>query len=198
MRPGSSISPPPARVSADHPRGSVAHVGVEFSGAEPRWASQASLAHRSLRGRRSRAAAWASRATSLAVDHCAYFNRVALDFSRPATPTANAVVESFNASLRRECLSLARSTALAEVEECSTPRDLTTTTMCGPTRAWGTEARPSTGRSSHPCRPPRTPRNEWLGGPESGSRSTTPDCQLRADLNRAYRHKLGYRQTRRY
>jgi putative transposase len=54
--------------------------------------------------------------TSLAVDHWAYFNRVALDFSRPATPTDNAVVESFNASLRRECLSHALFTSPAEVE----------------------------------------------------------------------------------
>lgn len=43
--------------------------------------------------------------TSTALDHWAYWNRVKLDFSRPGKPTDNAVVESFNASLRRECLS---------------------------------------------------------------------------------------------
>ena len=54
--------------------------------------------------------------TGIAVDHWAYFNRVALDFSRPATPTDNAVVESFNASLRRECLSHTLCTSSTEVE----------------------------------------------------------------------------------
>lgn len=43
--------------------------------------------------------------TSRALDHWAYWNRVRLDFSRPGTPVDNAFVESFNASLRRECLS---------------------------------------------------------------------------------------------
>jgi len=40
-----------------------------------------------------------------ALDHWAYWNHVTLDFSRPGKPTDNAVIESFNASLRRECLS---------------------------------------------------------------------------------------------
>ena len=43
--------------------------------------------------------------TSRALDHWAYWNRVTLDFSRPGKPTDNAVIESFNAALRRECLS---------------------------------------------------------------------------------------------
>lgn len=43
--------------------------------------------------------------TSRALDHWAYWNHVTLDFSRPGKPTDNAVIESFNASLRRECLS---------------------------------------------------------------------------------------------
>src|SRR5262249_15012711 len=43
--------------------------------------------------------------TSMALDHWAYWNRVQLDFSRPGKPVDNAFVESFNASLRRECLS---------------------------------------------------------------------------------------------
>ncbi len=55
--------------------------------------------------------------TSIAVDHWAYFTRVSLDYSRPATPTDDAVVESFNASLRRECLSQTVFTSSAEVAQ---------------------------------------------------------------------------------
>lgn len=36
--------------------------------------------------------------------HCAYWNRVQLDFSRPGQPVDNSVCEAFNGSLRRECL----------------------------------------------------------------------------------------------
>lgn len=43
--------------------------------------------------------------TSKALDHWAYWNRVRLDFSRPGKPTDNAHIESFNGTLRRECLS---------------------------------------------------------------------------------------------
>src|SRR5499426_3568847 len=43
--------------------------------------------------------------TSRAFDHWAYTNHVQLDFSRPGKPTDNATIESFNASVRRECLS---------------------------------------------------------------------------------------------
>lgn len=43
--------------------------------------------------------------TSRALDHWAYWNRVALDFSRPGKPTDNPFIEAFNGSLRRECLS---------------------------------------------------------------------------------------------
>jgi putative transposase len=42
---------------------------------------------------------------SRALDQWAYTNRAALDFSRPGKPTDNATIESFNASVRRECLS---------------------------------------------------------------------------------------------
>jgi putative transposase len=38
------------------------------------------------------------------LDHWAYENVVELDFSRRGTPTDNALVESFNGRLRRECL----------------------------------------------------------------------------------------------
>lgn len=43
--------------------------------------------------------------TSRSLDHWAYWNKVRLDFSRPGKPTDNAFIESFNSSLRRECLS---------------------------------------------------------------------------------------------
>jgi putative transposase len=43
--------------------------------------------------------------TSQALDHWAYWNHVQLDFSRPGTPSDNPFAESFNASVRRECLS---------------------------------------------------------------------------------------------
>jgi len=42
---------------------------------------------------------------SKALDHWAYRQQVKLDFSRPGKPTDNAFIESFNASVRRECLS---------------------------------------------------------------------------------------------
>ena len=39
------------------------------------------------------------------LDHWAYWNGVRLDFSRPGKPADNAFIKSFNASVRRECLS---------------------------------------------------------------------------------------------
>ena len=41
---------------------------------------------------------------SRALDAWAYFNHVKLDYSRPGTPTDNPHIESFNGSLRDECL----------------------------------------------------------------------------------------------
>ena len=38
------------------------------------------------------------------LDQWAYWNKVELDFSRPGKPTDNAFIESFNGSLRAECL----------------------------------------------------------------------------------------------
>ena len=43
--------------------------------------------------------------TSRALDHWAYWNHMALDFSRPGKPVDNAFVEAFNATVRQECLS---------------------------------------------------------------------------------------------
>ena len=43
---------------------------------------------------------------SLALDKWAYENAVTLDFSRPGKPTDNAFIESFNGSLRDECLNV--------------------------------------------------------------------------------------------
>jgi putative transposase len=42
--------------------------------------------------------------TSKALDQWAYENDVRLDFIRPGKPVENAFIESFNASLRKECL----------------------------------------------------------------------------------------------
>lgn len=42
--------------------------------------------------------------TSQVLDMWAYHNQVAIDFSRPGKPTDNAFVESFNGTLRSECL----------------------------------------------------------------------------------------------
>lgn len=42
--------------------------------------------------------------TSKALDQWAYANGVTLDFSRPGKPTDNAFIESFNGSVRAECL----------------------------------------------------------------------------------------------
>jgi len=54
--------------------------------------------------------------TSRAFDQWAYTNRVQLDFSRPGKPTDNATIESFNASVRRECLSQHYFSTLAEAQ----------------------------------------------------------------------------------
>ena len=42
--------------------------------------------------------------TSKALDQWAYANGIILDFSRPGKPTDNAFIESFNGSVRAECL----------------------------------------------------------------------------------------------
>ena len=54
--------------------------------------------------------------TSRALDHWAWTAGVSLLFSRPGTPTDNAVSEAFNASVRRECLSEHYFSTLAEAE----------------------------------------------------------------------------------
>ena len=48
------------------------------------------------------------------LDQWAYFNGVELDFSRPATPTDNAYIESFNARLRQELLNASWFLSLAD------------------------------------------------------------------------------------
>jgi putative transposase len=54
--------------------------------------------------------------TSRAMDHWAWSHGVQLDFSRPGKPTDNAMIESFNASVRRECLSAHYFSTLAEAQ----------------------------------------------------------------------------------
>ena len=50
------------------------------------------------------------------LDQWAFFNRVELDFSRPATPTDNAYIESFNARLRQELLNASWFLSLADAK----------------------------------------------------------------------------------
>lgn len=48
------------------------------------------------------------------LDQWAFYNEVELDFSRPATPTDNAFIESFNASVRKELLNASWFASLAD------------------------------------------------------------------------------------
>jgi putative transposase len=52
--------------------------------------------------------------TSQMMDLWAYHNEVRIDFSRPGKPTDNAFVESFNGTLRAECLDVHWFASLAE------------------------------------------------------------------------------------
>jgi putative transposase len=51
------------------------------------------------------------------LDQWAFFNGIELDFSRPARPTDNAFIESFNASVRKELLNVSWFASLAEARE---------------------------------------------------------------------------------
>ena len=55
--------------------------------------------------------------TSKAMDAWAYWNHVQLDFSRPGKPVDNCLIEAFNGSLRRECLSQHWFASLAEAQQ---------------------------------------------------------------------------------
>jgi putative transposase len=50
------------------------------------------------------------------MDLCAYHNGAQIDFSRPGKPTDNAYVESFNGTLRVECLDVHRFETLTEAK----------------------------------------------------------------------------------
>jgi len=54
---------------------------------------------------------------SKALDRWAYENKVTMDFSRPGRPTDNALVESFNGSLRDECLNVHWFLSLEDAQE---------------------------------------------------------------------------------
>ena len=54
--------------------------------------------------------------TARAVDHWAYWNRVTLIFSRPGKPTDNGLIEAFNGTLRRECLSPTLFTSIEDAQ----------------------------------------------------------------------------------
>ena len=51
------------------------------------------------------------------LDQWAYFQRIGLDFSRPAKPTDNAYIESFNARLRQELLNASWFLSVAEARQ---------------------------------------------------------------------------------
>ena len=55
--------------------------------------------------------------TSKALDKWAYDHKVILDFSRPGKPTDNAFIESFNGSVRAECLNENWFLSLADAKE---------------------------------------------------------------------------------
>lgn len=54
---------------------------------------------------------------SKSLDRWAYENHVTMDFSRPGKPTDNALVESFNGSLRDECLNVHWFLSLEDAQE---------------------------------------------------------------------------------
>ena len=54
---------------------------------------------------------------SRALDHWANWNGVRLDFSRPGKPVDNAFIESFNGTVRRECLSQHWFTGLEDAQQ---------------------------------------------------------------------------------
>ncbi len=54
---------------------------------------------------------------SKTLDRWAYENKVTMDFSRPGKPTDNALVESFNGSLRDECLNVHWFLSLDDAQE---------------------------------------------------------------------------------
>lgn len=55
--------------------------------------------------------------TSRALDAWAYWRQVQLDFSRPGKPVDNCLIEAFNGSLRRECLSQHWFASVAEAQQ---------------------------------------------------------------------------------
>ena len=55
--------------------------------------------------------------TGRLVDLWAYANKVVIEFSRPGKPTDNAYIESFNGSLRDECLNTHWFSSLADAQE---------------------------------------------------------------------------------
>jgi putative transposase len=55
--------------------------------------------------------------TSQIMDLWAYHNQVRIDFSRPGKPTDNAYVESFNGTLRAECLDVHWFATLTEAKQ---------------------------------------------------------------------------------
>src|SRR5450759_3521272 len=76
------------------------------------------------------------------MDLWAYQNRVQIDFSRPGKPTDNARVESFNGTLRAECLDVHWFATLTEAKQASNLGGGKTTRVVL-TGLWGNERRVS-------------------------------------------------------
>ena len=55
--------------------------------------------------------------TSAVMDQWAYWNKVALDFTRPGKPTDNATIESLGSRLRQECLNEHWFLSVADAQE---------------------------------------------------------------------------------
>jgi putative transposase len=68
--------------------------------------------------------------TSQAMDLWAYQNGVQIDFSRPGKPTDNAFIESFNGTLRDECLNAHWFANLAAARQLIRKRLVTAVGVC--------------------------------------------------------------------
>jgi putative transposase len=99
--------------------------------------------------------------TSQTMDLWAYHAGVRIDFSRPGKPTDNAYVESFNGTLRMECLDAHWFGSLAEAKEII--------------EAWRKEYNESRPHRAHGERTPHEIAGEFAASREFTSTQTTGD-----------------------
>ena len=102
--------------------------------------------------------------TSQAMDLWLYHAGVRIDFSRPGKPTDNAYVESFNGTLRMECLDAHWFASLAEVKEII--------------EAWRREYNESRPHRAHGERTPHEIACEFAASREFTSAQTAGDSLL--------------------